>query len=183
MSVGPSGVVGVTYRGFNLLHRPLLKRFPVFVWLLFGRSLQCLISALTQAGGGGLLFRSLVPSRCGEGGPLLPLYAAQAPGCSVWSGPCAARGSSPRRSTEARTRLHLQPSTCAFPGPAAQAARSLTCLPIFNWTFVFCCWVLSSLSIFGYRLLTRCMISKYCLRLSLLPFHFVDGSFCCAEAF
>ena len=31
------------------------------------RPLQCLISALTQARGGGLLFRLLVPSRCGEG--------------------------------------------------------------------------------------------------------------------
>ena len=48
------------------MHRSLLKRFP----LLFGfclRSLQCLISALTQAGGGGLLLRLLVPSHCGEG--------------------------------------------------------------------------------------------------------------------
>ena len=26
----PSGVVGVTYRDFNLLHRSLLKRFPLF---------------------------------------------------------------------------------------------------------------------------------------------------------
>ena len=34
-------------------------------------SLQCPISALTQAGGGGLLFRLLVPSRCGEGLALL----------------------------------------------------------------------------------------------------------------
>ena len=34
-------------------------------------SLQCLISALTQAGGGGFLFRLLVPSRCGEGLVLL----------------------------------------------------------------------------------------------------------------
>ena len=31
----PSGVVGVTYRDFNLLHRPLLKWFPLFIWLLF----------------------------------------------------------------------------------------------------------------------------------------------------
>ena len=31
----PSGVVGDTYRGFNLLHRSLLKRFPVFIWPLF----------------------------------------------------------------------------------------------------------------------------------------------------
>ena len=35
-------------------------------------SLQCLISALTQAGGDGLLFRLLVPSRCGEGGCCFP---------------------------------------------------------------------------------------------------------------
>ena len=55
------------------------------------RSLRCLISALTQAGGGGLLFRLLVPSRCGEDGRCFPVYAAQAPGCSLWSGPCAAR--------------------------------------------------------------------------------------------
>ena len=78
-----SGVVGGIYRDFNLLHRSLLKRFPLFVWLVCW-SLHCLISALTQAGGGGLLFRLLVPSRC------FPLYAAQAPGCSIWSGPCCA---------------------------------------------------------------------------------------------
>ena len=91
ISTGPSGVVGVTHRGFNLLHRSLLKRFPVFLWLLFGRSLQCLISALTQAGGGGLLFRLLVPSRCGEGLVLLSplrcsgsrlLYMARALRCT-----------------------------------------------------------------------------------------------------
>ena len=36
-----------------------------FVYLASAcRSLQCLISTLTQAGGGGLLFRLLVPSRC-----------------------------------------------------------------------------------------------------------------------
>ena len=34
----PSGVVGVIYRGFNLLHRSLLKRFPLFLWLLFAGS-------------------------------------------------------------------------------------------------------------------------------------------------
>ena len=31
----PSGVVGVSYRDFNLLHTSLLKRFPLFIWLLF----------------------------------------------------------------------------------------------------------------------------------------------------
>ena len=92
-----------------------LKRFPLFIWLLFA-SLQCLISALTQAGGGDLLFMfsSSVQSCCGEGGALqtdiavcgehspcsshtgfapyrgvcaFPVYTAQAPGCSIWSGP------------------------------------------------------------------------------------------------
>ena len=85
-------------------------------------SLRCLISALTQVGGGDLLFRfaSSVQSCCGEGGaanrhrcvwgalavfrphsvcPLtgvcaFPVYTAQAPGCSIWSWPCVACGSS-----------------------------------------------------------------------------------------
>ena len=34
----PSGVVGVTFRDFNLLHRSFLKRFPLFIWLLFAVS-------------------------------------------------------------------------------------------------------------------------------------------------
>ena len=34
----PSGVVGVNYRDFNLLHRSLLKQFPLFTWLLFAVS-------------------------------------------------------------------------------------------------------------------------------------------------
>ena len=85
-------------------------------------SLRCLISALTQAGGGDLLFRfaSSVHSCCGQGGALqtdnavcgehslcsghtgfapyrgvcaFPVYAAQAPSCPIWSGPCVACGS------------------------------------------------------------------------------------------
>ena len=55
----------------------------------------------------------------------LPLYAAQAPGCSIWSGPSAARSSSPRvfhKSAEQKA----APAFCAFPVRAAQAARSLT---------------------------------------------------------
>ena len=54
-----------------------------------------------------------------------PLYAAQAPGCSIWSVPSAARGSSPRvfhKSPEQKA----APAFCAFPIRAAQAARSLT---------------------------------------------------------
>ena len=38
ISIGPSGVVGVTYRDFNLLRWSLLKRFPLFIWLLFAVS-------------------------------------------------------------------------------------------------------------------------------------------------
>ena len=34
----PSGVVGVTFRDFNLLHRSFLKRFLLFVWILFAVS-------------------------------------------------------------------------------------------------------------------------------------------------
>ena len=33
-----SGVVGVAFRDFNLLHRTFLKRFPLFIWLLFAVS-------------------------------------------------------------------------------------------------------------------------------------------------
>ena len=33
--IGASGVVGVLYRDFNLLHWSLLKWFPLFTWLLF----------------------------------------------------------------------------------------------------------------------------------------------------
>ena len=89
-----------------------------FVW-----SLPCLISALTQAGGGGLLFRLLVPSRCGEGRRCFPVCAAQAPGCSIWSVPCPARGSSPR--VLHKSADSAAPAFCAFPARAAQAARSL----------------------------------------------------------
>ena len=93
---------------------------------------------------------SLVQSCCGEGGALqtnvtgmcgehsqcsghtgfapahggFPIYIAQAPGCSIWSGPCAARGSSPP--VFHKTADSTVPAFCAFPAQAAQAARSLT---------------------------------------------------------
>ena len=53
------------------MHLSLPKRFPLFIlassvcW-----SLQCLISTLTQGGGGGHFLGSLVQSCCGEGGTL-----------------------------------------------------------------------------------------------------------------
>ena len=81
-------------------------------------SLQCLISSLTQGGGGGhFVLGSLVQSRCGEGGTLqtnntgvcsqclshsgpapahgacaLPVHTAQALGCSTGNNPRPALG-------------------------------------------------------------------------------------------
>ena len=115
-------------------------------------SLRCLISALTQAGGGGLLFRfaSSVQSCCGEGGALqadiavcgehspcfghtgfapyrgvcaFPVYTAQAPGCSIWSGPCIECSSSFRV-------LHnsadsVAPACCVFPDLSGSGSQRL----------------------------------------------------------
>ena len=94
---------------------------------------------------------SLVQSCCGEGGALqadiavcgehspcsghtgfapyrgvcaFPVYTAQAPGCSIWSGPCVECGSSFR--VLHRSADSVAPAFCAFPARAAQAARSLT---------------------------------------------------------
>ena len=67
----PSHVVSVTYRDFDLLHQSFLKRFPLFISFVC-QSVQCLIFALTQADRGGLLFRLLVPSRCGRDGRCFP---------------------------------------------------------------------------------------------------------------
>ena len=57
--------------GILMLHLSFLKRFPLFIWLLFAVS-WCLISTLTAAGRGDLLFRfaSSVQSCYGEGGAL-----------------------------------------------------------------------------------------------------------------
>ena len=56
-----------------------------------------------------------------------PIYAAQAPGCSIWSVPCTACSSSPRvfhKSTELAA-----PAFVPSQVRAAQAARSLTGAP------------------------------------------------------
>ena len=52
-----------------------------------------------------------------------PIYTAQAPGCSVWNGPCVECGSSFRV-------LHnsadsVAPACCVFPASAVQAAKGL----------------------------------------------------------
>ena len=114
----PSGVVGVTYRDFNLLHRALLERFPLFTgfclqassvsdfaltqraevvscpgrWFILprgGRALQA-----DAAGGGSARSAPAALGLPRSRACARPVYAAQAPGCSTWSGPCAACGSS-----------------------------------------------------------------------------------------
>ena len=94
------------------MHLSLSKQYPL-LYLAFSvcKSLQCLISTLTQGGEGGHLFRLTCQLCCGEGGTLqtnitgvcgecshcqghtgfapthgvcaFPVYTAQAPGCSV----------------------------------------------------------------------------------------------------
>ena len=111
-------------------------------------SFQCLISALTQSGRGGLLFRFIcsvvlwggrghcrqmsvacvgsTPSTLGLP-PLaawaFPIYTARAPGCSIGNRPWVMCGASfwvLHKITDS-----VGPAFCAFPAQAAQAARNL----------------------------------------------------------
>ena len=121
------------------------------------RSLQCLISALTQAGGGGLLFRFTcsVLLQGGRGaadkchwrvwGALAvfrshwvfphsrvsasPVYTAQASGRSVGSRPCVVRGSSFWLFHKSTD--SVGPAFCAFPGLSSSGSQQLDgcCLP------------------------------------------------------
>ena len=68
---------------------------------------------------------SLVPSRCREVGvAAFPVYAAQAPGCSRWSGPCVVCGSSFQ--VLHKSADSVVPVFFAFRAGAAQTARSST---------------------------------------------------------
>ena len=55
-------------------------------------SLQCLISALTQGGGGGHFFRLTVQSGCGEGGTLQTNNTGMCLQCLSHTGPVPAHG-------------------------------------------------------------------------------------------
>ena len=67
---------------------------------------------------------SLVLLRCGEGGALLfPVYAAQAPGRSIWSGPCVACGSNFR--VFHKSADSVAPSFCAFPSLSSSGSQEL----------------------------------------------------------
>ena len=134
------------------MHRSFLKRFPLGFFGFCLPSLRCLISALTQAGGGDLLFRftSSVQSCYGEGGELqtdiavcgehspcsghtgfaphrgvcaFPVYPAQAPGCSIWSGPCVECGSSFR--VLHKSAHSVAPAFCVFRGLSGSGSQGL----------------------------------------------------------
>ena len=118
------------------MHRSFLKRFPLFIWLCLP-SLRCLISALTQAGGGDLLLRfpSSIQSCCGEGGSLQadvavcgePSPCSGQASCSFGGlSPGAERLFPPRRAARvARGLRAFSPgAACLFPPRrAARAAR------------------------------------------------------------
>ena len=92
------------------MHRSFLKRFPLFIWLLFAVS-SVSISALTQAGGGDLLLRfaGSVQSCCGEGGALQTDVAV----CGELS-PCSGHtGFAPHR------------GVCAFPSTLLRLPAAL----------------------------------------------------------
>ena len=134
ISIGPSSTVMLP-TGILICCMVPSEAVPFLYLASVCWSLQCLISALTQVGGGGLLFRFTcsVVLRGGRGsadkchwhmqGTLtvfqphwvcphsgvcaLLVYTAQAPSCSIWSGPYVECGSSFRVLTKVRIRLHL----------------------------------------------------------------------------
>ena len=72
----------------------LPRRFPLFQ-LLVCSSLQCLISTLTQGGGGGHILGSLVQSCCGEGGTLQTNNTGVCSQCLGYTGFAPAHGGFP----------------------------------------------------------------------------------------
>ena len=103
ISTGPFWCSGCHLQGFYSVALVPSEVVPFVYLASVCWSPQCLVSALTQAGGGRLLFRCC-----------FPLYAAQAPGCSIWSGPCIACGSS-RRVFHKSVEQKAAPAFCAFP--------------------------------------------------------------------
>ena len=54
-----------------------------------------------------------------------PVYTAQAPGCSIWSGPCVECGSSFRVLHDSAD--SVAPACCVFPGLSGSASQRLAC--------------------------------------------------------
>ena len=99
---------------------------------------SCLVSLVQLCCGEGGALQTNITGLCGEhlqgsghtgfglthGTCAFPVYTAQAPGCSIGSGPWVVCHSSfPVLHKSADS---VGPAFCAFPGRAAQAARSLT---------------------------------------------------------
>ena len=141
----------LTFSDFNLLHRSFLKRFPLFIWLLFAVSLvfnfspdtggrrQSLIqvhqfSSALLWGGRGAADRC----RCVWGALAVlwphwvcpaqwclcfPLYPAQAPGYSIWSRPSVECSFSFR--VLHKSTDSLVPVFCALPGLSGSGSQRL----------------------------------------------------------
>ena len=95
ISIGPFWCSQCHLQGFWSVALVLSEAVPFVYLASVCRSLQCLISALTQEGGGGLPFKfaSSVALQGGRGAAF-PVYTAQALGCSIRSVSCVACGSS-----------------------------------------------------------------------------------------
>ena len=117
ISIGPFHVVGVIYRDFNLFHWSLLKWFPLFIWLLFVS--LCLISALTQAGRGGLLFRVACSIVLRGGRGAADRY------CCVWGALAVFRPQwvCPRSQVSVLSRLHCSGSWMLYMERALRCVR------------------------------------------------------------
>ena len=106
------------------MHRAFLKRFPLFIWLLFAVS-SVSNFPLTQAGRGDLLFRfaSSVQSCYGEGGALRTDMAVCGEHCRV----LATRGLP-------RTRVSVLSPSALLRLPAALygAGPALSAIPVFG---------------------------------------------------
>ena len=129
----------------------LLKRFPLFVWLLFAGLFSVLFPPCHKQAEVVSCLGSFVQSCCGEGGALqtnvtgvcgehsqcsghtgfaptcsacaFPVHTAQAPGCSIGGRPCIACGSNSRL-------LHKGPDPvgpvfCAFPRLSNSGSQEL----------------------------------------------------------
>ena len=86
-SIGPFQCSQCQLQGFNLLHLSLPERFPLFFLGFLWKSLQYLISTLTQGGEGGHLFRLTCSVLLWGGGNAASKYHWRVWGVLAVSGP------------------------------------------------------------------------------------------------
>ena len=125
ISIGPFRCGRSYLQGFYSV-APVPSEAVPFVYLAsVCQSLPCLISALTQAGGGGLLFRFASSITLREGrGTAFPSTLLRLPPALYGAGPALRAVPVFGSSTRAQTRLRMRFVPCL--ARAAQAARSLT---------------------------------------------------------